>query len=138
MCICSLNDSPGQNPEEEKLCPENFTRILDSLLDGYDNRLRPGFGGMKDDFKRSSVSCVSLSVCLSVCLSVRGSSIRYASCAKKKKKNEPFYLFLSLSPILSTFLFSPFSSVDETSDKIAPIRPFPDPCPLMSFASPPH
>lgn len=22
-----------------------FTRILDSLLDGYDNRLRPGLGG---------------------------------------------------------------------------------------------
>ncbi|XP_023609371.1 gamma-aminobutyric acid receptor subunit alpha-4 isoform X3 [Myotis lucifugus] len=39
----SLNESPGQNPKEEKLCPENFTRILDSLLDGYDNRLRPGF-----------------------------------------------------------------------------------------------
>uniref|UniRef100_H0VEI4 Gamma-aminobutyric acid type A receptor subunit alpha4 n=2 Tax=Cavia porcellus TaxID=10141 RepID=H0VEI4_CAVPO len=40
-----LNESPGQNEKEEKLCPENFTRILDSLLDGYDNRLRPGFGG---------------------------------------------------------------------------------------------
>ncbi|KAF7661451.1 hypothetical protein LDENG_00261430 [Lucifuga dentata] len=26
-----------------------FTRILDSLLDGYDNRLRPGLGG-KDQF----------------------------------------------------------------------------------------
>lgn len=25
--------------------PENFTSILNSLLDGYDNRLRPGFGG---------------------------------------------------------------------------------------------
>lgn len=24
-----------------------FTRILDSLLDGYDNRLRPGLGGKK-------------------------------------------------------------------------------------------
>uniref|UniRef100_A0A8C5SU63 GABRA5 n=1 Tax=Laticauda laticaudata TaxID=8630 RepID=A0A8C5SU63_LATLA len=23
-----------------------FTRILDGLLDGYDNRLRPGLGGM--------------------------------------------------------------------------------------------
>lgn len=31
--------------------PENnitiFTRILDRLLDGYDNRLRPGLGGKK-------------------------------------------------------------------------------------------
>ncbi|XP_028932552.1 gamma-aminobutyric acid receptor subunit alpha-4 isoform X1 [Ornithorhynchus anatinus] len=31
--------------KEDRACPENFTRILDSLLDGYDNRLRPGFGG---------------------------------------------------------------------------------------------
>ncbi|KAM4811254.1 gamma-aminobutyric acid receptor subunit alpha-4 isoform X5 [Urocitellus parryii] len=43
QAVC-LNESPGQNQKEEKLCPENFTRILDSLLDGYDNRLRPGFG----------------------------------------------------------------------------------------------
>ncbi|EPY82262.1 gamma-aminobutyric acid receptor subunit alpha-4-like isoform 3 [Camelus ferus] len=50
--IC-LNESPGQNQKEEKLCPENFTRILDSLLDGYDNRLRPGFGGM-NNFKRAN------------------------------------------------------------------------------------
>ncbi|XP_036124580.1 gamma-aminobutyric acid receptor subunit alpha-4 isoform X3 [Molossus molossus] len=47
----SLNDSPGQNQKEEKLCPENFTRILDSLLDGYDNRLRPGFGGPVTEVK---------------------------------------------------------------------------------------
>lgn len=25
-----------------------FTRILDSLLDGYDNRLRPGLGGKRE------------------------------------------------------------------------------------------
>ena len=65
VCVCSLNESPGQNQKEEKLCPENFTRILDSLLDGYDNRLRPGFGGM-NDFKRASVSCVCLSLRLPV------------------------------------------------------------------------
>ncbi|XP_027948348.1 gamma-aminobutyric acid receptor subunit alpha-4 isoform X3 [Eumetopias jubatus] len=47
----SLNESPGQNQKEEKLCPENFTRILDSLLDGYDNRLRPGFGGPVTEVK---------------------------------------------------------------------------------------
>uniref|UniRef100_A0A2I3M0J0 Gamma-aminobutyric acid type A receptor subunit alpha4 n=1 Tax=Papio anubis TaxID=9555 RepID=A0A2I3M0J0_PAPAN len=52
LAVC-LNESPGQNQKEEKLCTENFTRILDSLLDGYDNRLRPGFGGM-NDFKRAS------------------------------------------------------------------------------------
>ncbi|KAM5272261.1 gamma-aminobutyric acid receptor subunit alpha-4 isoform 5-T5 [Ctenodactylus gundi] len=45
LCLAAcLNESPGQDEKEEKLCPENFTRILDSLLDGYDNRLRPGFG----------------------------------------------------------------------------------------------
>ncbi|XP_075401096.1 gamma-aminobutyric acid receptor subunit alpha-4 isoform X3 [Tenrec ecaudatus] len=47
----SLNESPGQNQKEEKLCPENFTRILDGLLDGYDNRLRPGFGGPVTEVK---------------------------------------------------------------------------------------
>uniref|UniRef100_A0A8C9FNA8 Uncharacterized protein n=1 Tax=Pavo cristatus TaxID=9049 RepID=A0A8C9FNA8_PAVCR len=26
-----------------------FTRILDRLLDGYDNRLRPGLGGNKNN-----------------------------------------------------------------------------------------
>ncbi|KAG8516503.1 Gamma-aminobutyric acid receptor subunit alpha-4 [Galemys pyrenaicus] len=46
-----LNESPGQNQKDEKLCPENFTRILDSLLDGYDNRLRPGFGGPVTEVK---------------------------------------------------------------------------------------
>ncbi|XP_023561761.1 gamma-aminobutyric acid receptor subunit alpha-4 isoform X4 [Octodon degus] len=47
----SLNESPEENEKEEKLCPENFTRILDSLLDGYDNRLRPGFGGPVTEVK---------------------------------------------------------------------------------------
>lgn len=30
---------------EGALYSESITRILDKLLDGYDNRLRPGFGG---------------------------------------------------------------------------------------------
>ncbi|XP_053112624.1 gamma-aminobutyric acid receptor subunit alpha-4 [Hemicordylus capensis] len=42
---------PGQLKKEEKLWPENFTRILDRLLDGYDNRLRPGFGGPVTEVK---------------------------------------------------------------------------------------
>uniref|UniRef100_A0A2K6BPK2 Gamma-aminobutyric acid type A receptor subunit alpha4 n=1 Tax=Macaca nemestrina TaxID=9545 RepID=A0A2K6BPK2_MACNE len=50
LAVC-LNESPGQNQKEEKLCTENFTRILDSLLDGYDNRLRPGFGGPVTEVK---------------------------------------------------------------------------------------
>nr|XP_055195158.1 gamma-aminobutyric acid receptor subunit alpha-4 isoform X2 [Nyctereutes procyonoides] len=52
LCLAAcLNESPEQNQKEEKLCPENFTRILDSLLDGYDNRLRPGFGGPVTEVK---------------------------------------------------------------------------------------
>uniref|UniRef100_A0A4W3IB44 Gamma-aminobutyric acid type A receptor subunit alpha4 n=2 Tax=Callorhinchus milii TaxID=7868 RepID=A0A4W3IB44_CALMI len=41
----------GKIKKEEKLYPENFTRILDRLLDGYDNRLRPGFGGAVTEVK---------------------------------------------------------------------------------------
>uniref|UniRef100_A0A8B9BCF7 Gamma-aminobutyric acid type A receptor subunit alpha6 n=1 Tax=Anser brachyrhynchus TaxID=132585 RepID=A0A8B9BCF7_9AVES len=33
------------------LYSENITRILDKLLDGYDNRLRPGFGGAVTEVK---------------------------------------------------------------------------------------
>ncbi|XP_041652765.1 gamma-aminobutyric acid receptor subunit alpha-6-like [Cheilinus undulatus] len=36
---------------DEKIYPENFTCILDQLLDGYDNRLRPGFGGPVTEVK---------------------------------------------------------------------------------------
>ncbi|XP_030649525.1 gamma-aminobutyric acid receptor subunit alpha-4 [Chanos chanos] len=41
----------GQIKKDEKIYPENFTRILDRLLDGYDNRLRPGFGGPVTEVK---------------------------------------------------------------------------------------
>lgn len=39
--------SSGQNgiTDEQKDNTTVFTKILDSLLDGYDNRLRPGLGG---------------------------------------------------------------------------------------------
>uniref|UniRef100_A0AAY4CP25 Gamma-aminobutyric acid receptor subunit alpha-4 n=1 Tax=Denticeps clupeoides TaxID=299321 RepID=A0AAY4CP25_9TELE len=37
--------------DERVVYPENFTRILDRLLDGYDNRLRPGFGGPVTEVK---------------------------------------------------------------------------------------
>lgn len=35
----------GDQGDGADLYSENITRILDKLLDGYDNRLRPGFGG---------------------------------------------------------------------------------------------
>ncbi|XP_056133876.1 gamma-aminobutyric acid receptor subunit alpha-4 [Lampris incognitus] len=41
----------GQTRRDERIYPENFTRILDRLLDGYDNRLRPGFGGPVTEVK---------------------------------------------------------------------------------------
>ncbi|KAG5845310.1 hypothetical protein ANANG_G00137440 [Anguilla anguilla] len=47
-CISSIS---GEIKKDEKLYPENFTRILDRLLDGYDNRLRPGFGGPVTEVK---------------------------------------------------------------------------------------
>nr|XP_034968003.1 gamma-aminobutyric acid receptor subunit alpha-4 [Zootoca vivipara] len=52
LCLTTcLTVLPGQLKKEEKLWPENFTRILDRLLDGYDNRLRPGFGGPVTEVK---------------------------------------------------------------------------------------
>ncbi|XP_051275219.1 gamma-aminobutyric acid receptor subunit alpha-6a isoform X1 [Dicentrarchus labrax] len=41
ICWISLGNVSGN----EKINSDNITRILDRLLDGYDNRLRPGSGG---------------------------------------------------------------------------------------------
>ncbi|XP_031428022.1 gamma-aminobutyric acid receptor subunit alpha-6 [Clupea harengus] len=38
-------------PPEANIYLENITRILDRLLEGYDNRLRPGFGGPVTEVK---------------------------------------------------------------------------------------
>ncbi|KAJ7316244.1 hypothetical protein JRQ81_002406 [Phrynocephalus forsythii] len=48
-------------PNESDLYSENISRILDKLLDGYDNRLRPGFGGkgVKTDIYVTSFGPVS-------------------------------------------------------------------------------
>lgn len=35
----------GNQHSDTSIYLDNITRILDRLLDGYDNRLRPGFGG---------------------------------------------------------------------------------------------
>uniref|UniRef100_H2ZZI4 Gamma-aminobutyric acid type A receptor subunit alpha4 n=1 Tax=Latimeria chalumnae TaxID=7897 RepID=H2ZZI4_LATCH len=52
LCVTACIAQPsGEIRKDEKLYPENFTRILDSLLDGYDNRLRPGFGGPVTEVK---------------------------------------------------------------------------------------
>ncbi|XP_061107183.1 gamma-aminobutyric acid receptor subunit alpha-4 isoform X2 [Conger conger] len=47
-CISSIS---GEIKKDDRIYPENFTRILDRLLDGYDNRLRPGFGGPVTEVK---------------------------------------------------------------------------------------
>ncbi|XP_061690757.1 gamma-aminobutyric acid receptor subunit alpha-4 isoform X4 [Syngnathoides biaculeatus] len=46
-----VKSTTGQTKKDERIYPENFTRILDRLLDGYDNRLRPGFGGPVTEVK---------------------------------------------------------------------------------------
>ncbi|XP_077389231.1 gamma-aminobutyric acid receptor subunit alpha-4 [Festucalex cinctus] len=46
-----VKSTTGQTRKDDRIYPENFTRILDRLLDGYDNRLRPGFGGPVTEVK---------------------------------------------------------------------------------------
>ncbi|KAG2455636.1 GBRA6 protein, partial [Polypterus senegalus] len=41
----------GNQLGEVRIYSENITQILDRLLDGYDNRLRPGFGGPVTEVK---------------------------------------------------------------------------------------
>ncbi|KAG8579098.1 hypothetical protein GDO81_010715 [Engystomops pustulosus] len=45
------NKGFGDSSVYENVFSENITRILDRLLDGYDNRLRPGFGGRVTEVK---------------------------------------------------------------------------------------
>ncbi|XP_027499066.1 gamma-aminobutyric acid receptor subunit alpha-6 isoform X2 [Corapipo altera] len=47
----SLGKALGDQGDGADLYSENITRILDKLLDGYDNRLRPGFGGAVTEVK---------------------------------------------------------------------------------------
>ncbi|XP_056372646.1 gamma-aminobutyric acid receptor subunit alpha-6 isoform X2 [Hyla sarda] len=45
------NKGFGDSSVYDNFYSENITRILDRLLDGYDNRLRPGFGGRVTEVK---------------------------------------------------------------------------------------
>ncbi|XP_038651913.1 gamma-aminobutyric acid receptor subunit alpha-6-like isoform X2 [Scyliorhinus canicula] len=47
----TLRNSSSNQDNEVRVHSENITRILDRLLDGYDNRLRPGFGGPVTEVK---------------------------------------------------------------------------------------
>uniref|UniRef100_A0A4X2K6I8 Gamma-aminobutyric acid type A receptor subunit alpha6 n=1 Tax=Vombatus ursinus TaxID=29139 RepID=A0A4X2K6I8_VOMUR len=52
LCIIvCLDNSLGDSMYEGNLYSKNISRILDNLLDGYDNRLRPGFGGAVTEVK---------------------------------------------------------------------------------------
>ncbi|XP_068133923.1 gamma-aminobutyric acid receptor subunit alpha-6 isoform X1 [Hyperolius riggenbachi] len=53
LCYISLSANTGlsEYAPYENIYSENITRILDRLLDGYDNRLRPGFGGPVTEVK---------------------------------------------------------------------------------------
>ncbi|XP_053935294.1 gamma-aminobutyric acid receptor subunit alpha-6 isoform X3 [Cuculus canorus] len=52
LCVAaSIEKVVGAQDESVDLYSENVTRILDKLLDGYDNRLRPGFGGAVTEVK---------------------------------------------------------------------------------------
>uniref|UniRef100_A0A3B3RDX0 Gamma-aminobutyric acid type A receptor subunit alpha6 n=1 Tax=Paramormyrops kingsleyae TaxID=1676925 RepID=A0A3B3RDX0_9TELE len=46
-----IGDVWGNQQTEARVYLDNITRILDRLLDGYDNRLRPGFGGPVTEVK---------------------------------------------------------------------------------------
>uniref|UniRef100_A0A9J7ZV60 Gamma-aminobutyric acid type A receptor subunit alpha6 n=1 Tax=Cyprinus carpio carpio TaxID=630221 RepID=A0A9J7ZV60_CYPCA len=47
-CVGQVFANP---PTETRIYLDNITRVLDRLLDGYDNRLRPGFGGPVTEVK---------------------------------------------------------------------------------------
>ncbi|KAF5880677.1 gamma-aminobutyric acid receptor subunit alpha-5, partial [Clarias magur] len=53
MCHLSLSQATTATPNEAELNDNItvFTRILDGLLDGYDNRLRPGLGEKVTEIK---------------------------------------------------------------------------------------
>ncbi|XP_048851402.1 gamma-aminobutyric acid receptor subunit alpha-4 isoform X3 [Brienomyrus brachyistius] len=49
--LSCIGDVWGNQQTEARVYLDNITRILDRLLDGYDNRLRPGFGGPVTEVK---------------------------------------------------------------------------------------
>ncbi|KAI7789836.1 putative gamma-aminobutyric acid receptor subunit alpha-6 [Triplophysa rosa] len=49
--VYSVGQVLANPPAETRIYLDNITRILDRLLDGYDNRIRPGFGGPVTEVK---------------------------------------------------------------------------------------
>lgn len=57
VTVCSCRAVVGHReplPDDSKDNITIFTRILDRLLDGYDNRLRPGLGGKQHNMLDNS------------------------------------------------------------------------------------
>ncbi|KAK6322007.1 gamma-aminobutyric acid receptor subunit alpha-6 [Coregonus clupeaformis] len=51
-CVINVwGNNPKSTETDGNIYLDNITRILDGLLDGYDNRLRPGFGGPVTEVK---------------------------------------------------------------------------------------
>lgn len=92
--MCRLRLSPKHAPDIPDDSTDNitiFTRILDRLLDGYDNRLRPGLGGQLFQIL-VIVLKYHLLECCNVGLSFFPPSYR-----------NYFKFFLSVSVVLATF-----------------------------------
>lgn len=47
----------GKYEDDGNFYSQNISRILDNLLEGYDNRLRPGFGGKRQNFNLPFLFC---------------------------------------------------------------------------------
>ncbi|CAB1316765.1 unnamed protein product [Coregonus sp. 'balchen'] len=50
-CVSNVWGNHAKSTDTENIYLDNITRVLDRLLDGYDNRLRPGFGGPVTEVK---------------------------------------------------------------------------------------
>ncbi|XP_055797968.1 gamma-aminobutyric acid receptor subunit alpha-4 isoform X2 [Salvelinus fontinalis] len=50
-CVSNVWGNHVKSTQTENIYLDNITRVLDGLLDGYDNRLRPGFGGPVTEVK---------------------------------------------------------------------------------------
>lgn len=74
--IHSLSQDVTGTPKEAELNDNItiFTRILDSLLDGYDNRLRPGLGGKPSGFINLNNSAILVITKSHICM-LRSNSV---------------------------------------------------------------
>lgn len=79
--------SSGQNGVAGEGNTTVFTKILDSLLDGYDNRLRPGLGGQSAS--QPVIQSVSLLVAVSHSASANSQSVSLRHLVLESKSQSP-------------------------------------------------